>query len=516
MERQFRQVTCSKTVSGAEFAKGLQRYEFHVDNTSRWVPSKSFFRVEYTITASDLTGAVDLDVPKSNQYTAPAELMPSILYESAACVAGGSTISQIMSNVPQAAMLRARLHKSAAWQKTSGKVFGLEPSLQKRIGWVSQDADLVNEEKLERVPLLSDTTQAGQLDLVAATGTLTASNAASFADVRVGDIVVVQRASPGASNGPGPAIPGQEQRYRILAITDDFNCTVERCDGVALVDFAEITNFYGLKRTNGSGKNVSSVMFQPPIGLFYAADVNDNPARLYGGTFRLDLQPNTNFAQAVESLQTDSSRFAITIQDVQFWACIERDFAPSEQKGIVQRLTLHEQRFSPVTLNNLTGTYNFTVPSSTQQLSLFVIDEKSGSNNAFPATKFVVEGNEERSLKSVQITKDGISKPANKYDTTSGDFQDYLRQRYLETQIESGMMFESAGCESYEDWLERGVLLHYDFTSDSSMRGTNVQVQLTMGTKTGNPIMYLCAWADSTVSIVSSYGVIESVERQDI
>ena len=491
MSEQYRQVTCSRSVTGGAFASGgQQNFKFHVSDSKRFVPSKSFFKIDYTLTCNPLSGGAKTDLPQSDTLTAPAELMGACLYEQAALQAGGSDISSLQNNVPQASALRNRLAKQHGWQKSLGQAFGVEASFQKRIGWVSKTADPLQEDSFERVSLLAKTTDAASVFITAVGDALTGVDT-DFTQCKDGDIIVIAGV----------------QYY--ITVTDATTGTVKRVDGVTIAaDVAATAIFHGLRRVAGEGKNVSSTMWQPPLGIF-----NSGNAELFGGDFTIVLNPSSDFqTRAVESLQTQSAgaRYELVINDVRFYACI-RNSSSREEKS-EQVLSLVEQSMYAKQMSNSSEILDFTVPSSTSMISVFLQDATAGKDVQFPPTRFVCANGVERNLKSIQVTKDGISKPPIKYDSAYNATTDQLYQRFVDTQLESGSFFE--GGESYREWLQRGVLLHFNFDGDVSERGTSCQVSIDLSSISGNPNCMVCAWYDSKVTIQSSYGRIEAVTRE--
>jgi len=50
MELNYREISCQKAVSGADFTRGNQDYFFSVSYPTTWIPSASYFRMSLSIT----------------------------------------------------------------------------------------------------------------------------------------------------------------------------------------------------------------------------------------------------------------------------------------------------------------------------------------------------------------------------------------------------------------------------------------------------------------------------------
>ena len=62
----YREISCQKAVSGADFDRGVQDFYFGMGSPSAWIPSKSYFRIEMTLDSLD-AGAAARAITTSEQ-----------------------------------------------------------------------------------------------------------------------------------------------------------------------------------------------------------------------------------------------------------------------------------------------------------------------------------------------------------------------------------------------------------------------------------------------------------------
>ena len=185
------------------------------------------------------------------------------------------------------------------------------------------------------------------------------------------------------------------------------------------------------------------------------------------------MNPNSNYKlTGIESSQgtfnapiVAGTNFNLQILDVKLYVATLKVSIP---QGI-STLYLMESLVQSKPAGTGTGQFEFTVPSSTKALTIFVQSGKSGSNPLIPPSMFkcIADGvnlaGTEKNLKSLQLTYANVSKPSTRWssDFTPQIFE--LQQRYNDSLSESGMLFSSGGAEPIEAWLERGPYLHYSF-----------------------------------------------------
>jgi len=480
----YREISCQKAVSGSDFARGVQDYNWSVGAPSAWIPSKSYFRATLKITE----GAAGTTQPNYQDQLAFADNACSALFNNVYMRAGGQDISSIVNYVPQASSAKMRLQKSGAWLDTVGKTHLLEPDLQKRVNQVSTKTQLDAFGTVDYVDVGDAThfdtaTCAITADTGAVAGVNTAFNAIGLA---VGDYLVVEGV-----------------RYTIKTITDATTVVVNPRPAA---NIAATADCYALKcrGNDGGARNTLFATFQPPIGIF------DHAAPMGSGDYRIQLNPNANFETSiVETLRPNAvhgTDYKVEVLDIKFYVAIIKASIPSG----VEKLHLMEAQVQSKTAP-ASGTLDFTVPSSTRAISIFVQSGTAGANPNLPPTMFKCVDGSEKNLTSLQITYANTTKPSTRWESSFSATDNKLQQRYIDTQIESGMLHNPGGCESFGDWLKRGPLVHYSFAKDSEDRSTQVQLSTTYDALEAGANLFIVAWYTRAVEITTSNGAVVEV-----
>ena len=100
-------------------------------------------------------------------------------------------------------------------------------------------------------------------------------------------------------------------------------------------------------------------------------------------------------------------------------------------------------------------------------------------------------------------------------------YTNQLQQRFIESyeSFNQGSLIQNNSCESYNDWLERGCIFHFDFTRHESDRDTELQLNLQSlsdHAQLTNQKVFIVAWYRTRCEYQSSVGVIKSVKMGSI
>ena len=106
--RQYRQITCNRSVGNDEFPKGVLDFNFSIGGKTVFVPSRSYFRIGVKV-----AGAKGAELPAGE--VAFANFCPGNLFDNCYFMAGGQSVSSIVNYSPQAHAASYRLKKSGAW-----------------------------------------------------------------------------------------------------------------------------------------------------------------------------------------------------------------------------------------------------------------------------------------------------------------------------------------------------------------------------------------------------------------
>ena len=481
-ELQLSEVNPMKSVSGAEFPRGLQEFVFSIGRPSAWIPSKSYFVIDMTLTASGGVPVYNTD------QIAFADSCASNLYSNVYFRCGGQDVSSIVSYVPQAAAAKNRLNKTGAWLNTIGKsAYMLDADFAERSKLVSTSITTAGSTYIEAGPA------AATVAIATATGVVTGADGANFANVLVGDTLTV--------NG---------KPYTVTALTSATEVTVAPPPAANVVATTNFTFTRQGEVKTVDGKNRVQVIWQPPIGIF------DHTKPMGSGDYRFSLNPNSDYqksaveAVADKTIGAGAGQFDLTINSVKFYAATIKMEIPSQ----VDNLYLMECLVQAKTAVANTNSLQFTVPSSTRALSVFFQSDQAGQNTRFPPSKFTTTGSEEQNMTSLQITYANTTKPNTRWDSalSSTTNQNRLQQRYVDTLRECNLIDNVGGAETLDDFIKRGGIYHYSFTRDASDRSTQVQLSTTFnGTGISASKVFLVAYYSRVTEVTTQDGLIVSV-----
>ena len=488
----WREISCQKSVRGADFDRGVQDFNFQVGNPTAWIPSKSYFKVDMTLTGS---GG---NQPTTRQAVAFADNACSALYNNVYFRAGGQDVSSVVNYVPQIGAAKCRLQKSLGWQDSIGSsAMMIEADFDKRVRDVSATGGAEPESE-GTIISVGDATHFADATVAIAVGGIVAGNFTEFTKAKVGDTLVV-------AGG----------RYSITGITSN---TVLIVAGETVVVAATTDAYIIGQKDTGKHRNVVSAMWQPPIGIF------DHTAPIGAGDFRISLNPTSNYKRsAVETINptavvgsaANNNNYDLVIDNVRFYVCTVKVSIPS---GVS---TLHLlEGMSQSKKAGLESTLEFTVPASTRAISVFIQNASAGSNPLYPPTMFKTGTAMERQLQSIQMTYANVSKPATRWSSDYNDNTNQLQQRYLETQLESGLISSQGGAETFEDFVKRGPMYHFSFQRDSEDKSTQVQLATSFRNApsaiTEDFNVFVVAWYSRSVQITTQSGTVVEVNALNV
>lgn len=506
LEVNFRQVTCKRGIDANTFQQGIMDFDFSVSGKNAWLPGYSYFRIELELTGSG-------GVPTVKDNVALADCVGGCLFNNCYFRAGGQDVSNITQYVPQAGILKHRLDKSGSWMKSIGRdLNGCDPSFARRMQKMASDGSYA-EDGLTKVV---------KPDAASATVAFTAPNTVvpqnpnnTIVYLTQGLLTLTPGNNPNVTwadygVGVGDTVVLTGIPFVIDSVVDGVNLATSNTSVVA--DIGTDANWYAeVNDTTRNGKNKIYLMYQPPIGIF------DLYQGIGSGDFKLQLNPNASYKKAcVEALQNltvggGPGEYDINVQNIQLYICQVKKDMPSA--GILP-LSLMEMQIINKTLSTSTGTQqlDFTVPPSTQAITIFVQAGSAGTDNRLPPTKFKVLGNIDEKLESIQVTYGNVTKPSTLYSSEYGDSTNKMVQRWLESTVHSGKINNEGGTESLTEFLDRGSYYTYDFSRDKNDTSTycNVQIKFSEALPP-NSQLFLVSHYSRQVSIEFEQGYITQV-----
>ncbi len=481
LQLNWRQITAQRDVAGAAFDRGVIDFNWSIGRPFGMIWNKSYFRIAMTI-----KGAGGASAPELKENLAFADNPAAGLFTNCYARCGGMDVSSIVNYAPQAHQVKTRLSKTGAWLDNIGKnIFGMDADFASRQKRVS-----TNNVYLGPNPLTAT------IAIVAATGRVTGENTKLFtgeSKLSIGDKII----------GPD----GTEYPVTTAA-TDDVGaaCVVTphpANDIAATIGFTKV----------GAATNTIYVHWQPPIGIF------EHAKPMGSGDYRLQLNPNSYYKTAlVQSLAAAvaGTNFEVEVNDVQFFLATINSNIPAsgvEQLRLMECQVQSKSIATPASDNLL----DFTIPPSTQAISVFIQHPTSGSDTQYPPTLFKSTLNADEGLRSIQVNYAGENKPSTRWNSESVvatslvDGVDYTVQRYLDTQLYGGLFFSEGGSESYTQWKQRGGLYHFSWVRDASDRSTHCQVSVNFANAAPNTVVYVAAHYARAVNITTENGMVVDV-----
>jgi len=262
-----------------------------------------------------------------------------------------------------------------------------------------------------------------------------------------------------------------------------------------------------------SQQNKVFFMYKPPVGIM------EHNKPMGSGDYRFQFNPNSNYKTAcVESPSgMGTGDYTFNVTSMEFYVCTElMDVSPTGTE--VLHLMEHQVQSKP-----LGGAgdknFDFTIPSSTKAISIFIQSGAAGTSTMCPPSvlgcKTAGVGNvgydSQNSIRSIQLTYANITKPPTRWNSEFTDTVKKLQQRYLDTQIESSQAYSPGGCETLQQWLEGGVLLHYSWVRDAQDRSTQLQIQTDYAAYEANSNLFVVAHYTRSCEIDISNGFVSQV-----
>ncbi len=541
LEATYLEIPCTRGITGDAFTQGVQDFPFSVGVPNVWYPKKSYFKIEMSLYAYGTT----LPLTPA-QMTAYADNACGNLYDNVYFRGGEQDMSSLTQYCPQASALKVRLGRTLPWMKSMGAGTAInESSFMKRLLASSQ---YPGSESASAAPTI---TQASLTNLGAyderdiykpvedakfATSQIVISTAGVVTTGTVTGQLFLTGMPLGSNPSGGALLPGDLLvvngiAYEVIvgaAAQTEGKCYVSPAPPTAI---AETANWFVVRSDtirSPQAFNKVFALWQPPIGIF------DYDEELGSGNFRIQLNPNSSYhLNAVETKNPNFSAappYKLVIESVRFYAYIEKKVLPDSSRDLFLNELMIQSK--PYNCN-----LQFSVPPSTHAISIFIQDNRSGSDPRVPPSMFKLLDNSELYLQNIQLNYASITKPStnwsSKYQSsTSGGAPVALtrsstlelQQRYHDSFEESGLELELGGMESLTDWLRRGPFYHFTFARDVNNKSTEVQLTTVFtgpsGVATTNLIdgsrVFIVAHYRNTVQVTTANGLIVSVAQRQV
>ena len=476
----YQQVSATRDVVGANFPNGTQHYKFTTGSTQWWIPARSYLRMRVSI---EKVGGAALDV---GDDIAPNMGICANLFQSAEIRLQGKTISRISDFLPQIDALETRLSKSKSYLDSTGASLNLwQPSVAERQTVMAQGCPILNKsgaKKVTRTSLANPNQVAvaagGVFTFTQNGGTAIPNLTNTFSRGDTAKIVL----------DAGGGVAGTTYTIEVAAVGA---ATLTSSSSQAAVGATNILTLEKIEPVSATrAKQDIELIWTPPLALM------KHDKALPTGAWELVLTPHNSSAYqkyGIESSLSDKTtgnggNFQLSVDQV-FFYCATVEGKRFEEGSYM--LDLDHTTCQVNTVDQATfGQKDFTVSPSTYALTAAYQDGRVGTDTRISSTKFRSYQNgvagvipadtavvpQELNLQRFFINYNSQNFPQPDADPEFDTEKDYTAQRYAETQIMSGCMFDTGGCETIQEYHDRGSYYHFRCPQDAGNRATRVIV----------------------------------------
>jgi hypothetical protein len=515
----------TRDVTTTNFPNGAIHFRFQTSGQKWWIPSRSYLRIRCLLAKADGTQLLKDD------NIAPNMGLCASLFQSAEFRINDKTVSRISDFMPQVDAIETRLSKSKSHLDGIGQATNLwDVDFAKRQSVVTGDA-------VYNPVVVSSRTSRTQLGFDAATNTV-----AIAADTGV--LTFAQNGGAVLPN-PLPFEAGDEieivvggnvgtVRYTVSnvinATTIQLNNLQTIAVGAAALAFTRIRQ---ASSNEARGVSEFELTWTPPLSIFKVGHA------LPSGKYELVLNPQTASVYqkyAIQSTGADKvpntatvgspsagSNYIFNIQDMYFYC---NTVEGPRADDITYLLDLEQTNCQSEQFSANQQSFqqrNFDVSPSTYALSVAYQDARSGSNTLHSSSIYKVSNvantatDEELKLNRFFINYAGQNLPAPDADPNFTPTIDYTTQRYVESQIYSGALFDTGGGESIQTYHDRGSYYYFAWPRDGTDRSTRVNVHQAFqgGTDTTHMRLLLFSHSKQVARVRVQDGRVVDVQLED-
>lgn len=499
----YEQVSSTRDVSAASFAKGTIHYKFQTNGTKWWMPSKSYLRVRCSLK----NGAGD--PLKVQDGIAPNMALCANLFQNCEFRVNDKVVSRVSENVAQIDALDNRLNKSKSWLDGVAQYTNFwNPDFRVRQAEVCVDGSNAQFSEVLSTPVQMGYLAGETATLVGATGVITFSGGDATLIWEVDDYIVL---------GGQPLL--------ITIVTDATHITV--AGGLGMTgDLGATTNFSRVRdvkyQDNARKTGEFELIWQPPLSIFKVDHA------LPAGKYELVFNPQvegTYQRGAVETLfnSVPGTDYNFTVTSMYF---ITQTTEGPRCDDLTYLLDLEQTRCQNDTVPGISFSQRyFEVSPATYALTVAYQDARVNSDTRYSSTKFKSYnvGNDLTVDQSRTLNRFFLNYAGSSYPQPDADCQyvpgstDFTVQRYAETLMYSNGWEDAASPESLLDWVNRGSYFHFKITREGTDRSTRLSVnqQFAAGTDLTNTRVLVFDHARQVAKIRIQDGQVVDVQLED-
>jgi hypothetical protein len=535
----FEQISAKRSVNAANFESGDIIFEFSLPSNTYLSMKESYVRIRADLTYAGAAPVVSNDCTWAMNAAAN-------LFRNADFQITGKTVSRIEDNFAQIASLKMRLMEGK--EHMNGVALDWEPNYFKRLNTYSSDGQVYKDNTTDFSCNLKDAPDLknGGLNMGTSTIAIDQFGVMTFAFggttpfthvnqfLKVGDDLYYGLFVDGKTD---PKIYGTG---KILSLTDATHAVVDNLPWRYSVDATTLAtqtrsallptavNTLNFILTHHESGSVAQQRANVEFCLRLPLSICDVDEYLPGACdYRLILRPeqkNIYVTSAVESYYSDKTVSAttginISVNDIYFMARKYQSYRPDDGDYFY---ALNEVKCIPKDISSANTSLtkeNIPVSANTQAISIAFQSSTAGTSTRFSKSKLRTALNSsgypgELGLKRLYVQYAGQNIPSPDLDASYLGSNNYIREIYNQTQIYTGKYLASDAPESFQEWLDRGMILHLNFNKDSEDRNTQAYVNYAFETLCPTTSKLLVFEHSSTVIQVSikNSKVVEVIE----
>lgn len=523
----IRQVAPSRDCTGNNFSNGTQYYKWDLSGNRWFVPSRSYFRIRASLTKADGTTPLILsDNIAPNQHTA------SHLWQSAEFRIGSTPVCRIDNRVAQCDALKSRLNKSRSWLKSVGESTNFsEEDFKLRQAQVCSDGNIINEY-----------VQSGKYQQTS--NEIGFSASATVQENKTNSNIVFD-------NSTGNSIAGAFEVGDVIDIQggQDFIVTsvqLSSADKIATVgvlpspvadEATGTVKAFNRKRPVDSGAEPSrrvkdfELVYQPSLGIF------DYEGALPCGSYEMVMQPlsksllEQSVIESVGGNKVHGTDYKFEIKDIYFYIC---ELEGPRCDSMTYLLDMEQIRLTTNKISSSSfGQRQFDVSPSTRAIAVAFQDGRAGSgtDTRISSSKFRsydganIDPQDDSKDTGLSLNRMYYSYAGTNYPNTSDvspEFDensntDLTTQRYVDTLIQSGGLYDTGGSEKLSEWQRAGAYYYnkiYRDATDTSTR-LNLYTQFSRQIDTDNSRALVFDIHSNVARVTVHNGMVMNVELSE-
>lgn len=504
----YEQIAGDRTYNDSNFATGSQYFRWEKDGINWWLPSHSYFRLRFQLGKSADTSLSITD------GISPAMGFMSNMYQSGEFLINNKQVNKITDFLPEISALKTRQTKSGPWLNGIGRTINFwNADFTERLD------DVTDNSTKSGIYYAIDLLDLGYIavnttTIAVDTGILTIEDGATADSLPTGVLLVgdeIEIESAVANVGT--------LRYRISEVIGEaVDTATYQLDNIQTIAKAAETytiapvTIYRKKTLESKDRNVLNieVLWKPPFSIF---DIEHAlPSGKY--SIKLDVASGSTYKtlsiESTGSATKTTSDFVLTVDSLYFYVAT---MSGPRVDNMTYYLDLDdiEVLYDPVTQDATQEQKVFTVNKNTRGLTVAFADKTTRTDTRYTPTKFKVQSDKDLNLTQLQISYASQNKPSVREDFEYSDGKDFIQQKYIDSYLNNNLFFDTAGPESFDEWITRGPFYHFDFQKDSTDQSTQAIVRYKFSSGGTSANILLFQHFKTIVKVVIAGGIVRSV-----